>query len=137
MDMKKKYLFAGAVALFAGVALTSCSHDFDDEGSADVDAVVEKYNRIFIETFGQPAPNQDWGFGDSGTAAARRMTRSGNTSGNYTSYPATHTYTNASGSVVAGANMNHNEWADPNKNFGGSRSSDGGTETSCAEVFPG
>ena len=117
--MKKKYLFAGAVALFAGVALTSCSHDFDDEGSADVDAVVEKYNRIFIETFGQPAPNQDWGFGDSGTAAARRMTRSGNTSGNYTSYPATHTYTNASGSVVAGANMNHNEWADPNKNFGG------------------
>ena len=117
--MKKTYLFAGAVALFAGVALTSCSHDFDDEGSAGVDPVVEKYNRIFIETFGQPAANQDWGFGDSGTAAARRMTRSGNTSGNYTSYPATHTYTNANGSVVAGANMNHNEWADPNKNFGG------------------
>ena len=114
--MKKTYLFAGAVALFAGVALTSCSHDFDDEGSADVDPVVEKYNRIFIETFGQPAANQDWGFGES---AQSRMTRSGNTSGNYTSYPATHTYTNANGSVVAGANMNHNEWADPNKNFGG------------------
>ena len=114
--MKKTYLFAGAVALFAGVALTSCSHDFDDEGSAGVDPVVEKYNRIFIETFGQPAANQDWGFGES---AQSRMTRSGNTSGNYTSYPATHTYTNANGSVVAGANMNHNEWADPNKNFGG------------------
>lgn len=114
--MKKKYLFAGAVALFAGVALTSCSHDFDDEGSAGVDPVVEKYNRIFIETFGQPAANQDWGFGES---AQSRMTRSGNTSGNYTSYNATHTYTDANGNVVAGANMNHNEWADPNKNFGG------------------
>ncbi len=114
--MKKTYLFAGAVALFAGVALTSCSHDFDDEGSADVDPVVEKYNRIFIETFGQPAANQDWGFGES---AQSRMTRSGNTSGNYTSYAATHTYTDANGNVVAGANMNHNEWADPNKEYGG------------------
>ena len=114
--MKKTYLFAGAVALFAGVALTSCSHDFDDEGSADVDPVVEKYNRIFIETFGQPAANQDWGFGES---AQSRMTRSGNTSGNYTSYAATHTYTDANGKVIAGANMNHNEWADPNKEYGG------------------
>lgn len=114
--MKKTYLFAGAVALFAGVALSSCSHDFDDEGSADVDPVVEKYNRIFIETFGQPAANQDWGFGES---AQSRMTRSGNTSGNYTSYAATHTYTDANGNVVAGANMNHNEWADPNKEYGG------------------
>ena len=114
--MKKTYLFAGAVALFAGVALTSCSHDFDDEGSADVDPVVEKYNRIFIETFGQPAANQDWGFGE---LAQSRMTRSGNTSGNYTSYNATHTYTDANGKVIAGANMNHNEWADPNKDYGG------------------
>ena len=114
--MKKTYLFAGAVALFAGVALTSCSHDFDDEGSAGVDPVVEKYNRIFIETFGQPAANQDWGFGES---AQSRMTRSGNTSGNYTSYNATHTYTDANGKVIAGANMNHNEWADPNKEYGG------------------
>ena len=114
--MKKTYLFAGAVALFAGVALTSCSHDFDDEGSADVDPVVEKYNRVFIETYGQPAANHDWGFGSS---AQSRMTRSGNTSGNYTSYPATHTYTDANGNVVAGANMNHNEWADPNKEYGG------------------
>ena len=114
--MKKTYLFAGAVALFAGVALTSCSHDFDDEGSAGVDPVVEKYNRIFIETFGQPAANQDWGFGES---AQSRMTRSGNTSGNYTSYAATHTYTDANGKVNAGANMNHNEWADPNKEYGG------------------
>lgn len=114
--MKKTYLFAGAVALFAGVALSSCSHDFDDEGSADVDPVVEKYNRIFIETFGQPAANQDWGFGES---AQSRMTRSGNTSGNYTSYNATHTYTDANGKVIAGANMNHNEWADPNKEYGG------------------
>ena len=108
--MKKKYLFAGAVALFAGVALTSCSHDYDDgipEGSS---LVIEKYNRIFIETFGQPAANQDWGFGESGTEAARRMTRSGNTSGDYTPWPYTHGYEDASGKLIASANMNHNQW---------------------------
>lgn len=102
--MKKTYLFAGAVALFAGVALTSCSHDFDDEGSAGVDPVVEKYNRIFIETFGQPAPNQDWGFGDSGTEAARRMTRSN---------PGT-----TVAQTAANINANANEWADVSNSTG-------------------
>lgn len=34
-------------------------------------------------------------------------------------YPATHEYEDANGNVIAGANMNHNEWADPDKEFGG------------------
>lgn len=33
-------------------------------------------------------------------------------------YPATHEYWVA-GNLIAGANMNHNEWADPDKGFGG------------------
>ena len=120
----KKYLMTGIAALAMCAGFTSCSHDLEAPSQEEINEVnaqkiTNSYNQAFIATFGHPAANQDWGFGDSGTAAARRMTRSGNTSGNYTSYPATHTYTNANGSVVAGANMNHNEWADPNKNFGG------------------
>ena len=72
--MKKLYLFAGAAALMAGAAFTSCSHDFDDELPEGVSLVTEQYNRIFIETFGQPDPKQDWGFGETVTASSR-MTR--------------------------------------------------------------
>lgn len=71
--MNNKHIIAGAVAIAAvGTAFTSCSHDFDYVSSAQ--AVVDNYNRIFIENFGEPSDNQDWGFGD--VAAAREVTRS-------------------------------------------------------------
>lgn len=70
--MNNKYIIAGAVAIAAvGTAFTSCSHDFDNVSNAQ--AVVDNYNRIFIENFGEPSDNQDWGFGD--VAAARGVTR--------------------------------------------------------------
>ena len=80
-------------------------------------AFLNQYRDAFISVFGQPASNQDWGFGDA--TATSRMTRSGNISSDYTPWPATHEYTDANGKVIAGANMNHNEWADPDKYFGG------------------
>ena len=125
----KKYLMTGIAALALCVGFTSCSHDLESLSQEEIDQleaqkVVEKYNRAFIATFGQPAANQNWGFGPS------TRTRSGNTTAEgYVSYPATHQYTSdgqifeegqtVTGTVIAGANMNHNEWADPDKYYGG------------------
>ena len=69
--MNSKHIIVGAVALAMGTAFTSCSHDFDYDSTTQ--GVVDNYNRIFIETFGVPAANQDWGFGNNG--AARGLTR--------------------------------------------------------------
>jgi len=106
----KKYLMIG----FAAIAFASCSnHDFETMSQEQI--VKAEYDAKFIATFGQPSRSQTWGFG----ASTRAFTRSGNTSGSYEAYPATHEYTDASGKVIAGANMNHNEWADPDKYYGG------------------
>ena len=106
----KKYLMIGLAAL----AFASCSnHDIETMSQEQI--IKAQYEANFVAQFGQPAANQDWGFG-SGT---RAFTRSGNTSGSYTPWPATHEYTDASGKVIAGANMNCNEWTDPDKYFGG------------------
>lgn len=88
---------------------TSCSRD---EFSGDVlESKKQAFESVFKSEFGNIDPDQDWGFGST----TRGMTR-GNTGG---TYPATHEYTDADGNVIAGANMNHNEWADPSKQFGG------------------
>jgi hypothetical protein len=103
----KKYLMTGIAALSMCFGFTSCSHDFDNLSQEEIDQmkaneIVENYKKAFVAQFGQPAADQDWGFG---TSATRGITRSnpGET------YPATEDY----------HNMNHNEWADPDKKFGG------------------
>lgn len=97
----KKYLMIG----FAAIAFASCSnHDFETMSQEQI--VKAEYDAKFIATFGQPSRSQTWGFG----ASTRAFTRSGNLGAGYVSYPATHEYTDADGNVVAGANMNHNQW---------------------------
>lgn len=97
----KKYLMIG----FAAIAFASCSnHDFETMTQEQI--VKAEYDAKFIATFGQPSRSQTWGFG----ASTRAFTRSGNLGAGYVSYPATHEYTDADGNVVAGANMNHNQW---------------------------
>ena len=88
---------------------TSCSRD---EFSGDVlESKKQAFESVFKSEFGNIDPEQDWGFG----SVTRGITR-GNTGD---TYPATHEYKDADGNVIAGANMNHNEWADPSKQFGG------------------
>ncbi|MBP5714228.1 MAG: hypothetical protein J6X07_05980 [Prevotella sp.] len=87
----KKYLMTGIAALALCVGFTSCSHDLEALSQEEIDQleaqkVVEKYNRAFIATFGQPAANQNWGFGSTRTRTE---------------------------------NANANEWADPDKEYGG------------------
>ena len=109
--MRKSFI-TGMLALVATAYIaTSCSRD---EINGDMhEAKKQAFDNVFKSEFGNPATDQDWGFGNGGVT--RGITR-GNTG---VSYPATHEYKDADGNVIAGANMNHNEWADPNKYFGG------------------
>ena len=77
----KKYLITGIAALAMCMGFTSCSKDLtpasqDDINAAQAKQIVDKYNSAFIAKFGQPASNQDWGFGND-NAAARAFTRAG------------------------------------------------------------
>ena len=112
----KKYLMTVMAAVALGGLFAGCSKDADLSGgqnSAEFN-IVQNYENAFIIRFGQPHANQTWGFGESVAG-----TRSGNTSGDNVEYPSTHQYYDANGKLIASANMNHNEWADPNKEYGG------------------
>jgi len=69
----RKYLMTGMAALAICAAFTSCSKDTDvynsDQPKQDIQAT---YEQNFIKVFGQPAANQDWGFG---SVAKTRGTR--------------------------------------------------------------
>ncbi len=105
----KKYLMTSVVALALCAGFTSCSHD-DFEPYSQSELIQKNYEAAFVRAFGQPASSQTWGFGQALSTRANPGTDV---------YPATHEYKDAGGNVIAGANMNHNEWADPDKTFGG------------------
>ena len=71
----KKYLMTGIAALAMGGLFTSCGPSMDSYGGNIEDYVKQSYEQKFIERFGEPAPNQTWGFGSSTVAGARGMTR--------------------------------------------------------------
>ena len=68
----KKYLITSAAALALCGLITSCTHDID--GLTPEESVTATYEKAFITAFGQPAPDQTWGFGTS-AASSRAMTR--------------------------------------------------------------
>ena len=97
----------GLLALAATTYIsTSCSRD-EFSGSV-LEAKQLAFENSFISEYGTPDAQQAWGF-DTGMGLAvntKGITRGSNTSD---TYPATST----------GINANANEWADPNKYFGG------------------
>ena len=55
-----------AIAICAAFTACSKSEELYDQGAVDqisASQIQENYNKAFIATFGQPAANQDWGFG--------------------------------------------------------------------------
>ena len=78
----------GVAAVAFAATLTSCSKagDLYDEGKVEeqkIASVTEKYDDAFIKAFGQPAANQDWGFGSRQLPASFGSgTRVANTEGN-------------------------------------------------------
>lgn len=61
----KKILYLLIVA--CTLMLIGCSHDIEYDNSA---YVTNKYNTAFVQTFGQPAANQTWGFSEIVTTRA-------------------------------------------------------------------
>ena len=69
----KKYLMIG----FAAVAFASCSnHDIETMSQEQI--IKAQYEANFVAQFGQPASNQDWGFGSSTRAFTRGVFANGN-----------------------------------------------------------
>lgn len=60
------------------LALASC-HEYDFTPISDGEAAYQNYENAFIEKFGEPAPDQTWGFG----SAASGATRSADTDGKF------------------------------------------------------
>ena len=72
----KRYLMTGIAALAMGGMFTSCSHDMSLYNGNQSEQVVNNYEQAFINTYGEPASNQTWGFGETTVAGTRGMTRS-------------------------------------------------------------
>ena len=91
----KKYLMTGIAALALCAGFTSCSHDLDAPSQEEINQleaqkIVKTYKAAFEQYIGgKVASNQTWGF--SGTFAT----------------------------TTRAENANANEWADPNKAYGG------------------
>ena len=73
MAMNSKHIIIGIAALTLCAGFTSCSHDFDNVSSGE--EVINLYNQKFVEAFGQPAANQNWGFDAPATVVVNNTTR--------------------------------------------------------------
>ncbi len=69
----KKYLMTGIAAIAMCAAFTSCSHDTGFETMTQEDLDKAKYEATFVARFGQPAADQDWGFGQFKAGAITRV----------------------------------------------------------------
>lgn len=79
----KKYLITGAMALVAGLYLTSCTHD-DVGYSSLYEEKTQTYDKVFKELYGTIDPNHDWGFKALGSTynETRALTRGEDINGN-------------------------------------------------------
>ena len=69
--MLKRFILFGTAVTAMVTGLVSCSHDSDGNNLSQAEIA---YRASFVRVFGEPAANQDWGFGSDATAGAR-MTR--------------------------------------------------------------
>ena len=78
----------GIAALAMGGMFTSCSHDMSIYSGSQSEQILQKYEQTFVQTFGEPASTQTWGFGSSTTAGTRGMTRTISVNGDaYDKFP--------------------------------------------------
>ena len=102
--MMKKYLMTGLVAVALSGLFSSCSKDIEtgEENTVEFN-ILQTYEDAFVTRFGQPAENQNWGFGN-GVGSTRY-----NNPGEDVPY------------TSDAINANANEWADatPGKTYGG------------------
>lgn len=82
-----------AAAMSGAVVLSSCSHDvptYSEEEIMEANhaADVAKYEQAFVQTFGQPSPNQDWDFTKGGSFSSTRSASESNPLSQWPSYSA-------------------------------------------------
>ena len=65
----RKILIYAVVITMVSIGVASCSHDYE---GASVSLIEQAYRTSFINTFGQPASDQDWGFGTDANAGTTR-----------------------------------------------------------------
>ena len=59
----KRYLIKGALALIAGLFITSCSHETQIDYTPEQERKANQFEQAFKEVFTQNiSPNQDWGY---------------------------------------------------------------------------
>lgn len=65
--MMRKYLMTGLVAVALSGLFSGCSQDAETGAQINTAEfnILENYENAFVTRFGQPAANQDWGFGSS------------------------------------------------------------------------
>lgn len=72
----KRYLIKGALALLAGLFITSCSHETEVDFVPIQDQRTQEFDKAFKEAFtSNIAPNQDWGFSTANYLSSRAGTR--------------------------------------------------------------
>ena len=69
----RKQLMTGVAAAAICLGFASCSR-YDFTPISEGEQAYANYENAFIEKFGEPAPDQTWGFGSSDTKATRSIT---------------------------------------------------------------
>ena len=69
----RKQLMTGVAAAAICLGLSNCSR-YDFTPISEGEQAYANYENAFIEKFGEPAPDQTWGFGSSDTKATRSIT---------------------------------------------------------------
>ena len=68
----RKYLVTGLAAVAISGMFTSCTHETGSASDSANLGVVETYEQAFLNRFGTPSPEADWGFGPDATQASTR-----------------------------------------------------------------
>lgn len=108
----RKYLIKGALALFAGVLVLGCA-DKEQEYVPVIQQKVKAFEDVFKEAYGDIDPYQNWGFTNQIVLADESTTEVV-----YVDSLMSEPYA-GSRARTREENANANEWADPNKAYGG------------------
>ena len=67
----KRYLITGALAFALCTLFNSCKETTEFDGNNIVEAKMDAFDKMFVETYGDIAPGHDWGFGPTSAARTR------------------------------------------------------------------
>ena len=69
----KRYLITGVLAFALCTLFNSCKETTEFDGNNIVEAKMDAFDKMFVETYGEIAPGHDWGFGPTSAARTRSI----------------------------------------------------------------